>query len=44
LMQILHGKGSTYVEISDSTSYSIIFRSGLESFVNTNRILIKLCR
>ena len=29
---------------SDSTSHSIISRSGLESFVYTNRILTKLCR
>ena len=44
LMQIiLHGKGSTYFENSDSTLHSIIFRSGLESFVYTNRILTKLC-
>jgi len=44
LMQILHGKSSTYFGNSVSTSHSIISRSGLESFVYTNRILIKLCR
>ena len=44
LMQILHGKGSTYFGNSDSTSHSIITRCGLESFVYRNRILTKLCR
>ena len=43
-MQILHGKGSTYFANSDSTLRSIISRSGLQSFVYTNRILTKLCR
>ena len=44
LMQILHSKVSTYFGNSDTTSHSIISRWGLESFVYTNRTLIKLCR
>ena len=43
LVQILHGKGSTYFGNSDCTSHSIISHSGLESFIYTNRILTKLC-
>jgi len=42
LMQILHGNGSIYFGNSDTTSHSIISRCGLESFVYTNCILIKL--
>ena len=44
LMQIFHGKGSTYFGNFDGTSHRIIACSGLESFVYTNRILTKLCR
>jgi len=40
----LHSEGSTDCEISDSTSCSLISRSGLEIFVYINRISTKLWR
>jgi len=35
MMQTLHGKGSTGREHSDSSSHSVIYRSGLKIFVYT---------
>jgi len=43
LTQTLHSKSSTRCGNSDSTSHSIVFRSGLEISVFINRLLAKIC-